>query len=208
MVGFLRYLREEIENVKQKDPAVKSSIEVFLYPGFHALLWHRLAHRLYKRRLYFLARLISQLVRFFTGIEIHPGAKIGRRVFIDHGLGVVIGETAEVGDDVVIYQGVTLGARGNEKGVKRHPTIKNGVVIGAGAKVLGPITVGEYAKIGANAVVLHDIPPFATAVGIPAQVVKIRQKEKIATQAGDEGCRVILAMIHNNVHSDYLCNLP
>ncbi|AEH50177.1 serine O-acetyltransferase EpsC [Pseudothermotoga thermarum] len=191
MKRFFSYLKEEIENIKQKDPCVKSTLEVFLYPSFHAILWHRVAHKLYNHRFYFLARLISQLVRFFTGIEIHPGAKIGRRVFIDHGMGVVIGETAEVGDDVVIYHGVTLGARGNEKCIKRHPTIGKGVVIGAGAKILGPIVVGDYAKIGANAVVLQDVPPFATAVGIPAKVVKISNEKLVKTKEEDEGCRII-----------------
>lgn len=164
-------LRSEVNAVFQRDPAVKSLIEVILcYPGLHALLAHQVAHWLYRRRLFLLARVISQLSRFFTGIEIHPGAKIGRGVFIDHGMGVVIGETAEIGDGVTIYQGVTLGGTGKEKG-KRHPTIGKNVIIATGAKVLGSITVGDNAKIGAGAVVIKPVPPGSTVVGVPGRVV-------------------------------------
>ncbi len=165
------YLREEIKAVFERDPAARSVWEVILcYPGFHALLAHRVAHWLYRHRLFLLARLISQVVRFFTGIEIHPGAKIGKGVFIDHGMGVVIGETTEIGDYVTIYQGVTLGGTGKEKG-KRHPTVGNNVIIAAGAKVLGSITIGDNAKIGAGAVVIKPVPPNSTVVGVPGRVV-------------------------------------
>lgn len=164
-------LRSEVNAVFQRDPAVKSLIEVILcYPGLHALLAHQVAHWLYTRRLFLLARIISQLSRFFTGIEIHPGAKIGKGVFIDHGMGVVIGETAEIGDGVTIYQGVTLGGTGKEKG-KRHPTIGKNVIIATGAKVLGSISVGDNAKIGAGAVVIKPVPPGSTVVGVPGRVV-------------------------------------
>jgi serine O-acetyltransferase len=162
-------LRYDINSVLKNDPAAKSWIEVLLlYPTIHSLIAYRIAHRLYTLEFYFLARLISQVSRFFTGIEIHPGAKIGKGLFIDHGMGVVIGETAEVGDNVVIYHGVTLGGTGKDKG-KRHPTVGNNVIIGTGAKVLGPINIGDGAKIGANSVVLNDVPTAATAVGIPAE---------------------------------------
>ncbi len=168
---MLNRLREEIRAVKERDPAAKSVLEVLLcYPGIHALLFHRLAHFLYRRGLVLLPRLISQFARFITGIEIHPGARIGGGLFIDHGMGVVIGETAELGDNVTIYQGVTLGGTGKEKG-KRHPTIGDNVVIGAGAKVLGPIEIGSGARIGAGSVVLNSVPPGATVVGIPGRVV-------------------------------------
>lgn len=153
------------------DPAARSYFEVILtYSGLHAIWAHRIAHALYKRKFYFLARLISQVSRFFTGIEIHPGATIGRRFFIDHGMGVVIGETCEIGNNVTVFQGVTLGGTGKEKG-KRHPTIKDDALIATGAKVLGSITVGEGSKIGAGSVVLHDVPDFSTVVGIPGRVV-------------------------------------
>jgi serine O-acetyltransferase len=165
-------IRSDIKSVFDNDPAARSWLEViFTYSGLHALWAHRIAHALYKRKLYGLARLISQISRFFTGIEIHPGAVIGKRFFIDHGMGVVIGETCEIGDDVVIYQGVTLGGTGKEKG-KRHPTIGNNVVIGAGAKVLGSFTVGDNSRIGANAVVLKEVPPNSTVVGNPGRIVK------------------------------------
>ena len=158
---------------QRRDPAARSKLEIFLlYPGVHALLWHRAAHWLYLRRRYFLARWISQHARNTTGIEIHPGATIGRRLVIDHGMGIVIGETAEVGDDCLIYHGVTLGGTGKDQG-KRHPTIGNNVLISTGAKVLGPFRVGDNARIAANAVVLSEVPPDATAVGIPAQIVRI-----------------------------------
>lgn len=162
-------LSYDLQKVMDNDPAARSKIEVFLlYPCIHALIAHRLSHFLYKHKIFFLARLVSQVSRFFTGIEIHPGAKIGRGLCIDHGMGVVIGETAEVGDDVLIYHGVTLGGTGKDKG-KRHPTVGNGVIIGSGAKVLGPINIGDGAKIGSNAVVLKDVPARATAVGVPAR---------------------------------------
>lgn len=164
-------VRKEVETVKRKDPAIKSSIEVVLYSSFWAMVSHKIAHRLYKLHLYFIARLISQISRWFTGIEIHPGADIGRGVFIDHGMGVVIGETCEIGDNVLIYQNVTLGGTGKETG-KRHPTLENNVMVGAGAKVLGPIRIGHDSKIGAGSVVLNDIPPYSTVVGIPGKPVE------------------------------------
>jgi len=165
-------IREQIDTIFREDPAAKSMLEIFLcYPGFHAALLHRAAHKLYNAHVPLLPRLISQTSRFFTGIEIHPGATIGRRFFIDHGMGVVIGETAEIGDDVLIYQGVTLGGTGDERG-KRHPTIGNNVVIGTGAKVLGNIRIGNNARIGAGAVVVHAVPENSTVVGIPGRVVR------------------------------------
>ena len=167
-------LREQIETIFREDPAAKSVLEIVLcYPGLHAILWHRLAHRLYMAGLPLLPRVISQFSRTWTGIEIHPGAKIGRRFFIDHGMGVVIGETAEVGDDCLIYQGVTLGGTGNERG-KRHPTLGDCVVVGAGAKVLGSIRIGNNVKIGAGSVVVHNVPDHSTVVGIPGRVVRTR----------------------------------
>lgn len=168
---MLAEIRREIKAIQERDPAVKSILEVFLcYPGFHALLAHRLAHALYRRRLFTLARVISQISRFFTGIEIHPGARIGRGLFIDHGMGVVIGETAEIGDNVTMYQGVTLGGTGKEKG-KRHPTIGNNVMISTGAKILGAITIGDGCRIGAGAVVVKSVPPNCTVVGVPGRIV-------------------------------------
>lgn len=165
-------IREQIQTIFREDPAAKSVLEIVLcYPGFHAILLHRLAHRLYQAGLPLVPRLISQLSRWMTGIEIHPGAKIGRRFFIDHGMGVVIGETTEIGDDVLLYQGVTLGGTGKERG-KRHPTIGNQVVVGTGAKVLGNITIGDQVKIGAGSVVVHPVPARSTVVGIPGRVVR------------------------------------
>lgn len=170
-MGFFKRMKEDMDVVFEQDPAARTYLEVFLtYSGLHAIWLHRMAHALYKRRIYFIARLISQTSRFLTGIEIHPGAVIGRRLFIDHGMGVVIGETCEIGDDVTIYQGVTLGGTGHEKG-KRHPTIKNNALIATGAKVLGSITIGEYSKVGAGSVVLKDVPPHSTVVGIPGRVI-------------------------------------
>ena len=167
-------IREQIDTIFREDPAAKSVLEIVLcYPGFHAVLMHRLAHRLYEADIPILPRFISQVSRFLTGIEIHPGAKIGRRFFIDHGMGVVIGETAEIGDDVLIYQGVTLGGTGNEQG-KRHPTIGNNVVIGTGAKVLGSIQIGNDVKIGAGSVVVRPVPDHSTVVGIPGRIVRMR----------------------------------
>ncbi len=164
-------IRDDISAIFERDPAVRNIFEVLLaYPGFHALLFHRVAHLLWKLGVPVIPRWISHIGRFLTGIEIHPGARIGKGVFIDHGMGVVIGETAEVGDGVTIYQGVTLGGTGKERG-KRHPTVGNNVVIGVGAAILGAVNVGDNARIGAGAVVLRDVPPNATAVGIPAKVV-------------------------------------
>ncbi|ANC75428.1 MAG: serine O-acetyltransferase [Bacillota bacterium] len=164
-------MKEDIQVVFEKDPAARSSFEVFLtYSGLHAVWAHRLAHKLFKRNWLFLARLISQISRFFTGIEIHPGAQIGRRFFIDHGMGVVIGETCIIGNDVTLYQGVTLGGTGKEKG-KRHPTLEDHVLVATGAKVLGNITIGKNSKVGAGSVVLQHVPPDATVVGIPGRVV-------------------------------------
>ena len=169
-----------LERILEEDPAAKSKIEVLLlYPCVHALIAYRLSHFLYRHKCFFCARLISQLARFFTGIEIHPGATIGKGLFIDHGMGVVIGETSEVGDNVTIYHGVTLGGTGKHKG-KRHPTIGNNVLIGTGAKVLGPITVGDNAKVGANSVVLHNVPAGATAVGLRAKnIIKSKPDSSI-----------------------------
>lgn len=166
-------LNETLSAYQARDPAARSKLEIFLlYPGVHAIINHRIAHWLYCRRLRFLARLVSQLSRHFTGIEIHPGATIGRRFVIDHGMGIVIGETAEVGDDVLLYHGVTLGGTGKDQG-KRHPTIGNNVLIGCGAKVLGPFTVGNNSRIASNSVVLSEVPDDATAVGVPARIVRI-----------------------------------
>jgi serine O-acetyltransferase len=171
---MFRTIKEQVDTIFREDPAARSAVEIFLcYPGFHAILLHRLAHRLYRGNWPLLARLISQFSRALTGIEIHPGATVGRRFFIDHGMGVVIGETAEIGDDVLLYQGVTLGGTGNEKG-KRHPTLGNGVVVGTGAKVLGNIRIGDYVKIGAGSVVVHPVPDHSTVVGIPGRVVRTR----------------------------------
>ena len=177
---MFKLLKYDLERVLKEDPAAKSKIEVLLlYPCIHALISYRISHFFYKHKRFFIARLISQLSRFCTGIEIHPGATIGKGLFIDHGMGVVIGETAEIGDDVTIYHGVTLGGTGKHKG-KRHPTIGNNVLIGTGAKVLGPITIGNNAKIGANSVVLHNVPNGATAVGIRAKnIIKNSSKSCI-----------------------------
>ena len=170
---MFKRLRADINAAKRNDPAARNKFEIWLtYSGVHALSWHRFANRLYRMHLKLLARIVSQMAKFVTGIEIHPGATIGRRVVIDHGHGIVIGETAEVGDDVLIYQGVTLGGTGKDIG-KRHPTIERGVMIGAGAKILGPITVGHGAKVAAGAVVLCDVAPNATVVGVPGKVVRI-----------------------------------
>lgn len=164
-------MKEDIEVVFDQDPSARTVLEVILtYSGLHAIWSHRLAHAFYKRKFYFIARAISQISRFFTGIEIHPGAKIGRRFFIDHGMGVVIGETCEIGDNVTVFQGVTLGGTGKEKG-KRHPSVKDNALIATGAKVLGSITIGENSKVGAGSVVLKDVPPNSTVVGIPGKIV-------------------------------------
>ena len=180
---MFKNLKYDLERVLENDPAARSKIEVFfLYPCIHATISYRIAHFFYKHNRFFIARLISQIERFFTGIEIHPGAKIGKGLFIDHGMGVVIGETAEIGDDVLLYHGVTLGGTGKDKG-KRHPTIGNNVIIGAGSKVLGPINIGNNVKIGANSVVLKDVPDGATAVGIPA--VNIKKTDAIIIEIQD-----------------------
>ncbi len=168
---MFRRLREDIQTVFSKDPAACSLLEVLTYPGLHALWFHHVAHRLWEYRMKAAARIVSQFSRFVTGIEIHPGATIGRRFFIDHGMGVVIGETAVIGDDVLMYHQVTLGGTSLDR-IKRHPTIGNGVLIGMGAKILGPITIGDYCQVGANAVVNKDIPANCTVVGIPGRIVK------------------------------------
>ncbi len=185
---ILETIKRDIRAVFERDPAATNLLEVILtYSGFHAILIHRISHWLWKKKIHFLPRALSQVARFFTGIEIHPGAKIGSGFFIDHGMGVVIGETSEIAEDVTLFQGVTLGGTGKEKG-KRHPTIGNNVVIGAGAKILGAIEIGEYVKIGANAVVLNSVPPYSTVIGVPGKVVKMR-----VIRYGDE---VMLDHIH------------
>lgn len=182
-------LKYDIRSVLERDPAARNAAEVFfLYPGINAVMWHRPAHFLYKHNCKLLARWISQCVRFWTGIEIHPGAVIGRGLFIDHGMGVVIGETAVVGDDCTIYQGVTLGGTGKEKG-KRHPTLGNNVMVGSGAKVLGPFTVGDNSKIAAGAVVLSEVPPNSTCVGVPARIVK-REGVRVGGGTDLDQCRI------------------
>ena len=174
---MLKNLREYLTSVFQRDPAARSVFELLtVYPGVHALAFHRLSHRLWIWRLRWLARLLAQVARWLTGIEIHPGAKIGRRFFIDHGMGVVIGETAEIGDDCTLYHGVTLGGTTWRK-EKRHPTLGNNVVVGAGAKILGPITVGDNARVGSNSVVVKDVPAGATVVGIPGRVIGPRKQD-------------------------------
>lgn len=175
-------LRYDIKSVKERDPAARNSAEVLLlYPGVHAVILHRPAHFLYRHKSYFLARLISQSARFLTGIEIHPGAKIGKGLFIDHGSGVVIGETTEIGEDCTLYQNVTLGGTGKESG-KRHPTLGNNVLVGSGARVLGPFKVGDNARVAANAVVLEEVPENATAVGVPARIVRVNGR-KVSTSS-------------------------
>ena len=172
-------LRNEINTIKEKDPALRSTIEVFFcYPGFYAIVFHRINHYFWNHSLKFLARFFSTIARFLTGIEIHPGAQLGDRVFIDHGMGIVIGETAIVGNDVLIYQGVILGGTTTKK-VKRHPTVEKGVIIGAGAKVMGNITIGEYSKIGTGAVVLKDVPPESTCVGVPGRIVRCKNQSHV-----------------------------
>jgi len=184
IMGIIKYVKEEMQIIKERDPAIKSPMEIFLYPSFKAIIRYRIAHRLYKNKHYFLARWYSQRTARKTGIEIHPGATIGRGLFIDHGIGVVIGETAIVGDNVTLYQGVTLGGTGKEHG-KRHPTIGNNVMISAGAKVIGSFTVGENSKIGAGSVVLSEVPPNSTVVGVPGRIVK-RDNKRIPREELDQ----------------------
>ncbi len=175
-MGVLSYIRDEIQVIRERDPAIKSNWEVILYPSFKAILHYRVAHWLYKRKRYFWARWVSQRGVRKTGIEIHPGATIGKGLFIDHGSGVIIGETAELGDNITLYQGVTLGGTGKEKG-KRHPTLRDNVMVSAGAKVLGSFTIGENSKIGAGAVVLEEVPPDCTVVGVPGRIVRRKDKK-------------------------------
>lgn len=171
-MGIISYIREEIQVIRERDPAIKSNMEVLLYPSFKVILSYRVAHKLYRKKHYFLARWISQRAARKTGIEIHPGARIGKGLFIDHGSGVIIGETTVIGDNVTLYQGVTLGGTGKEKG-KRHPTLKDNVMVSAGAKILGSFTIGENSKIGAGSVVLEEVPPNCTVVGVPGRVVRM-----------------------------------
>lgn len=183
---MFKQLKEDIALIKERDPAARNTFEILLtYSGLHAIWYYRLSHFLYRHRLFTIARIVSQWARFWTGIEIHPGAKIGKGLFIDHGMGVVIGETAEIGNDCLIYQGVTLGGTGKDKG-KRHPTLGNNVMVGAGAKVLGPFKVGDNVKIASNAVVLNAIPPNSTAVGVPARIVKLNGKKVPKTDICDQ----------------------
>ncbi len=182
---LIESVKSDIESVKRRDPAARSTIEILLtYSGLHAIIMYRAAHWFHTRKMFVVARCISQFARFLTGIEIHPGAKIGKGFFIDHGAGVVIGETTEIGDNCLIYQGVTLGGTGKEKG-KRHPTLGNNVMVGSGARVLGPFKVGDNAKIAANAVVLEEVPPNCTAVGVPARIVK-RNGKKVTNSDLDQ----------------------
>ena len=175
-MGIISYIKEEIQVIRERDPAIKSNMEVFLYPSFRVILRYRLAHKLYLKGHYFWARWISQRAARKTGIEIHPGATIGRGLFIDHGSGVIIGETTVIGDNVTLYQGVTLGGTGKEKG-KRHPTLEDNVMVGAGAKILGSFTIGENSKIGAGSVVLEEVPPNCTVVGVPGRIVRMDNKK-------------------------------
>ncbi|MBM6855594.1 serine O-acetyltransferase [Mediterraneibacter glycyrrhizinilyticus] len=175
-MGIISYIREEIQVIRERDPAIKSNMEVFLYPSFKVMLRYRLAHKLYLKKHYFLARWISQRAARKTGIEIHPGATIGKGLFIDHGSGVIIGETTVIGDNVTLYQGVTLGGTGKEQG-KRHPTLKDNVMVSAGAKILGSFTIGENSKIGAGSVVLEEVPPDCTVVGVPGRIVRMGSRK-------------------------------
>lgn len=203
---MFKYLKEEIEAIKSRDPAVRTSLEALTcYPGLHAVIVHKLTHKLYKNRLFLLSRVISNVARFFTGVEIHPGAKIGRGVFIDHGMGVVIGETAEVGDMATIYQGVTLGGTGKDIG-KRHPTIGKNVVISSGAKVLGPFTVGDNSKIGAGAVVLKEVPPNCTVVGVPGRIV-VKDNKKVGACKGGSNIDLDQIGLPDPVAQEFSCML-
>lgn len=175
-MGMISYVKQEIEVIRERDPAIKSNMEVFLYPSFKVILSYRVAHKLYLKKHYFWARWISQRAARKTGIEIHPGATIGKGLFIDHGTGVIIGETTIIGDNVTLYQGVTLGGTGKEQG-KRHPTLKDNVMVSAGAKILGSFTIGENSKIGAGSVVLEEVPPNCTVVGVPGRIVRMDNKK-------------------------------
>ena len=183
-MGMISYIKEEINVVKDRDPAIKSNLEVLLYPSFKVMLSYRVAHKLYMKKHYFMARWVSQRAVRKTGIEIHPGATIGKGLFIDHGSGVIIGETAILGDNITLYQGVTLGGTGKEKG-KRHPTLKDNVMVSAGAKVLGSFTIGENSKIGAGSVVLEEVPPNCTVVGVPGRIVR-RDDKKVPCEELDQ----------------------
>lgn len=195
IIKIFKTLKEDIGIIYKKDPAARNLLEViFCYPGFHALLLHRISHKLWVWKIPIIPRMLSTFARFLTGIDIHPGATIGRRFFIDHGMGVVIGETTEIGDDVLLYQGVTLGGT-SSKQEKRHPTLKKGVVVGAGAKVLGNITLGNYSKVGAGSVVINDVPDHATVVGVPGRVV-------IQKTFGDNG-----VLMHNRIPDPITCEL-
>jgi serine O-acetyltransferase len=184
LMGFIKFVKEELQVIKERDPAIKTNMEVFLYPSFKAIISYRIAHKFYMKKHYFLARWISQRAVRKTGIEIHPGAKIGKGLFIDHGSGVIIGETAILGDNITLYQGVTLGGTGKESG-KRHPTLKDNVMVSAGAKVIGSFTVGENSKIGAGSVVIHPVPPNSTVVGVPGRVVR-RDDQKLPRNTMDQ----------------------
>lgn len=183
-MGFISYIKEEIAVIRERDPAIKSNMEVLLYPSFKVILRYRVAHKLYTKKHYFLARWVSQRATRKTGIEIHPGAQIGKGLFIDHGSGVIIGETTIIGDNVTLYQGVTLGGTGKESG-KRHPTLKDNVMVSAGAKILGSFTIGENSKIGAGSVVLEEVPPNCTVVGVPGRIVRMDNK-KVPRQDMDQ----------------------
>lgn len=183
-MGFFKYFKEQAQIIKERDPAIKSNLEVLLYPSFWAIYWYRIAHKLYNKKHYFIARFISQKTARKTGIEIHPGAQIGEGIFIDHGHGVVIGETTIIGNNVTLFQGVTLGGTGKETG-KRHPTLEDNVMVSVGAKVIGSFTIGENSKIGAGSVVLHEVPPNCTVVGVPGRIVK-RDNVKIPRSDMDQ----------------------
>ncbi len=220
-MNLISQLKEDIAVVFDRDPAARSTFEVITtYPGFHAMLFHRLGNKLWRLELKWLARFVSHIGRWLTGIEIHPGATIGRRVFIDHGMGVVVGETAEIGDDCTLYHGVTLGGTTWSKG-KRHPTLMRGVVVGAGAKILGPITIGANARVGSNAVVVKDVPDDATAVGIPARIIdsaaekqRNQQAEKLGFSAyaisadmNDPVVKAIHGLVDHSAHIDHRLEL-
>ena len=183
-MGFLKHIKEEFQVIQERDPAIKTPLEVLLYPSFRVMIQYRKAHKLYQNGHYFLARWISQRAARKTGIEIHPGAQIGKGLFIDHGNGVIIGETAIIGDNVTLYQGVTLGGTGKETG-KRHPTLRDNVMVSAGAKVIGSFTIGENSKIGAGSVVLEEVPPNCTVVGVPGRIVK-RENRKVPRSDMDQ----------------------